>query len=42
MNVVGVLGCVCYFKLNSRFNKIDNVEHKQGEDKDRQRLGMLS
>lgn len=28
MNVVGVLGCVCYFKLDSRFNKVDKVEHK--------------
>lgn len=42
MNVVGVLNCVCFFKLNHRVNKADNVEHKQDEDKDRQRLGMLS
>lgn len=38
MNVVGVLDFVCYFfvQLNSCFNKADNEEHKQDEDKDRQ------
>lgn len=31
-----------FVQRNSCFNKADNKEHKQDEDKDRQRLGMLS